>query len=67
MQQLEIGRAQEKILQGTLHSLVKQNRMLQIENENLYRKYEKTNKLARGFVDHKHRFQGKIPYIPIAT
>ncbi|KAH0999165.1 hypothetical protein HUJ05_006510 [Dendroctonus ponderosae] len=53
IQQLEIGRAQENIIQGTLQSLVNQNRQLQIENESIYRKYEKSKKCS----DQKNRFQ----------
>lgn len=41
LQQIEIGKTQEKTLQETLNSVVKQNRQLQIENESMYRKYEK--------------------------
>ncbi|CAG9767474.1 unnamed protein product [Ceutorhynchus assimilis] len=47
-QQLEIGRAQEKVFQDTMQTLVKQNRQLQIENESLFRKYEKACKQMRG-------------------
>ncbi|XP_030767923.1 girdin-like isoform X2 [Sitophilus oryzae] len=56
MQQLEIGRAQERTLQTTLNSLVKQNRQLQIENENLYRKYEKIARKYQMSPDHKLRY-----------
>ncbi|XP_050315228.1 putative leucine-rich repeat-containing protein DDB_G0290503 [Anthonomus grandis grandis] len=57
MQHLEVGRTQEKVVQNTLNSLIRQNRQLQIENESLYRKYEKACKVTRGYPDHKNRYQ----------
>ncbi|KAJ8922098.1 hypothetical protein NQ315_004030 [Exocentrus adspersus] len=49
MHQMEIGRAQERTLQETLNSLVKQNRQLQIDNEIMFRKHEKLVRKFRSF------------------
>lgn len=40
LQQADISRNQERILQDTLNGIVKQNRVLQENNENLLRKNE---------------------------
>ncbi|KAJ8954755.1 hypothetical protein NQ314_007025 [Rhamnusium bicolor] len=47
--ELKIGRAQERTLQETLNSLVKQNRQLQIDNEVMYRKHERLVRKLRNF------------------
>ncbi|XP_018564696.1 GRIP and coiled-coil domain-containing protein 2-like [Anoplophora glabripennis] len=47
--QIEIGRAQERTLQETLNTLVKQNRQLQIDNEIMFRKHEKLVRKLRSF------------------
>ncbi|VEN47911.1 unnamed protein product [Callosobruchus maculatus] len=49
--QIEIGRTQEKTLQETLNSLVKQNRLLQIDNETMFRKNERLIRKLRTLPD----------------
>lgn len=60
--QIEIGRAQERTLQETLNTLVKQNRQLQIDNEIMFRKHEKLVGKLRSFPEmgFKYKCMGKF-------